>query len=109
MVRLSSEARYISRVIGRKQPLLIRRLNVKDRRPLSFEGRWLWHPTPADETTDAQYDYLPCDVFDRLEGFIPRDNPLVSKVVKAYRARDEAMTALIRATEPTPPATDPEV
>jgi hypothetical protein len=70
---------------------------LSDRRPLRFEGRYLWHPQPADAPDENQYDYLPPDVFARLDGYIPRPNPRVSAFVKAYRTRVEAMAALARA------------
>ena len=72
-----------------------------DRRPLPFEGRFLWHPVPTDDDLGAQYDYLPREWFDALDGFIPRENPRVSRVVKAYPTRDEAMAALERAKDAT--------
>ncbi len=69
---------------------------MKDRRPLCFEGRFLWHPVPPDGgKLDEQYDYLPPDVFRALTGHIPRDNASrVDLVVKAYPSRSEAMAAL---------------
>lgn len=72
---------------------------ILTRRPLPFEGRFLWHPTPDGGGVNEQWDYLPRDVFDRLDGFIPRENPRVSEVVKAYPTRQEAMAAYRRATE----------
>lgn|SRR6185503_4740493 len=68
-----------------------------DMRPLKFEGQFLWHPQPADAPDERQYDYLPQDAFDRLDGFIPRDNPRVNKMVKAYETEMAAMHALDRA------------
>lgn len=68
-----------------------------DRRPLDFAGRSLWHPVPEDGSLDDQFDYLPREVFERLDGFIPRKNPLVSRVVKAYPTRELAFAALARA------------
>ncbi len=70
---------------------------MEDRRPLNFEGRYLWHPQPADAPLEHQYDYLPPDVFSRLDGFMPRPSPRVSSFVKAYPTRAEAMAALVRA------------
>lgn len=67
---------------------------MNDREPLNFEGRYLWHPVPEGEPLDSQYDYLPRAVFDRLAGFIPRENPRVSEVVKAYPSHVAAMDAL---------------
>ena len=74
---------------------------MKDRRPLKFEDRFLWHPTPADDVIESQYDYLPPDVFARLDGHIIRDNPRVDLVVKAYHSRDAAMEAYRRASRTT--------
>lgn len=68
------------------------------RRPLPFEGRFLWHPTPDGASLADQWDYLPPVVFAKLDGFIPRDNPRVSLVVKAYPTAGAAMAALRRAT-----------
>ena len=65
-----------------------------DRRPLKFGNRWLWHPQPADAPDEDQFDYLPPDVFAALTGFLPRENPRVSQMVKAYQTREEAMAAL---------------
>lgn len=70
---------------------------MSGRRPLCFEGRFLWHPTPTDDAMESQHDYLPRDVFALLDGHIPRDNPRVDLVVKAYLSRDAAMRALRRA------------
>jgi len=67
-------------------------VDLTDRRPLEFEGRFLWHPQPEDR--EQQYDYLPREIFDRLAGMIPRDNPRVHTMVKAYTTREAAMTAL---------------
>jgi hypothetical protein len=75
---------------------------MSDREPLKFEGRYLWHPVPDDDTIDAQFDYLPRGVFDRLTGFIPRENPRVSLMVKAYPNRSAAMDALRAALAATP-------
>jgi len=71
---------------------------MSDRRPLLFEGRYLWHPQPDDAPCEHQYDYLPPEVFQRLEGFIPRDNPRVNRMVKAYPTREAAMAALAEVT-----------
>jgi hypothetical protein len=71
---------------------------MRDRRPLSFEDRWLWHPQPEDAPDEHQFDYLPREVFDRLDGFIPRSSPRVSRAVKAYLTREAATDALRRAT-----------
>lgn len=65
---------------------------MRDRRPLPFEDRFLWHPQPDDAADED--DYLPREMFDRLDGFIPRENPLVSQMVKAYRTEQDAMRAL---------------
>jgi len=67
--------------------------------PLHFDGRFLWHPQPDDAPDEFQYDYLPRDVFDRLDGFIQRENPRMSRMVKAYPTKDEAMAALARAQQ----------
>lgn len=64
---------------------------------MSFEGRFLWHPVPEDGSLGDQFDYLPRAVFERLDGFIPRANPLVSRVVRAYPTRELAFDALARA------------
>lgn len=71
-----------------------------DRKPLEFEGRFLWHAVPDDDNLGSQFDYLPRDVFDRLDMFIHRDNPRVTQIVKAYTTAENAMTALDRAKKP---------
>ena len=68
---------------------------------MKFEGRFLWHPTPRDEQIDDQHDYLSREVFARLDGHIPRDNPRVDLMVKAYRTWAEAMAAHERAASTT--------
>jgi hypothetical protein len=70
---------------------------MADRKPLLFEGRFLWHPVPRDGDLSDQFDYLPPSVFAALDGFIPRENPRVSLVVKAYSTREAAMEAYHRA------------
>lgn len=70
---------------------------MSGRRPLCFEGRFLWHPTPTDDAMESQHDYLPRDVFALLDGHIPRDNPRVDLLVKAYHTREAAIEALCRA------------
>lgn len=72
---------------------------MSDRRPLCFEGRFLWHPVPPDLPLGVQRDYLPPDVFAALTGHIPRDNAeRVDRYVKAYSTREAAMAALEAAT-----------
>ena len=68
------------------------------RRPLEFEGRFLWHPVPPGGHLDDQFDYLPPSVFALLTGHIPRENPRVDAVAKAYPTRELAWDALARAT-----------
>ena len=72
------------------------------RKPLYFEGRWLWHNRDHALTSDDdQLDHLPGDVFRRLTGFIPRDNPRATEMVKAYPTRTAAVEAFGRAVVST--------
>jgi hypothetical protein len=74
-------------------------VNATDRRPMFFEGRYLWHNRDHKLASgDDRRDQLPADVFDRLAGYMPRENPLVTTLVKAYPTQDAAMRAL-RAAE----------
>jgi hypothetical protein len=76
---------------------VIQMVDVKMLKPLEFEGRYLWHPQPAD--AEQQLDYLPREIFDRLTGMIPRDNPRVHTMVKAYTSESAAWRALANAID----------
>lgn len=67
-----------------------------NRKPLKFEGRFLWHPESEKVSSVKGYysDHLPPEVFLKLSGQIPRDNPRVHLMVKAYTSEAAAMQAL---------------
>jgi len=64
-------------------------IDLTDRRPLEFEGHYLWHPGP----NELAWDYLPRDIFDRLTGHINKPAHVTQRV-KVYTSEAEAMTAL---------------
>jgi hypothetical protein len=73
-------------------------VQLHNRRPLPFEGRYLWHPRDEQAGPDEDhYDWLPRAIFDRLDGMIPKDNPRVHTMVRAYRSEGEALAAYDRA------------
>jgi hypothetical protein len=75
--------------------------DLTDRRPLAFEGRFLWHPQPEGADRNDQYDYLPPAVFLRLDGYIERGTE-PAKRVRAYPTWGAAVAALERAVEVKP-------
>lgn len=81
-----------------KKTALKRRGKGETMEPLEFEGLYLWHNRDHKLAAPGEYsDHLPQPVFDRLDGFMPRPNPLVTEIVKAYPSREAAMAALARA------------
>lgn len=72
---------------------------LTDRRPLEFDGRWLWHNAGhklndhyADDA-ERPRDHLPEAVFRQLAGFIARDGR-VTTIVRAYPTKAAAVEAL---------------
>lgn len=77
----------------------VTRVVVTDRRPLRFEGRWLWHNAGhrlVDQDADgdlAHPDHLPEAIHHALEGHTNKP-PRVLAVVKGYRSVADANAAL---------------
>lgn len=69
-------------------------ITMSERRPLEFDGRYLWHPTPAEDAYVCdQWDYLPPALFARLAGH-QNAGRLSERRVKAYPSESAAMRAL---------------
>jgi hypothetical protein len=77
-----------------------------DRKPLRFDGKFLWHNAghPFAEAGDYP-DYLPAEVFLRLDGYEPREDPALTEMVRAYPTAAAAEQALARATSQGDPRT----
>ena len=65
-----------------------------NRKPLNFEGRFLWHPQSKDDRPGYYRDHLPLSVFMLLRGMMPRENPKVHNMVRAYHTEEAAQMAL---------------
>lgn len=70
-----------------------------DKKPLEFDGRFLWHNaehrlTSSEHDNDTRPpDHLPAELFNRLSGFIPRDAP-VTDAVRGWPTEPAAFNAL---------------
>lgn len=86
--------------IAQANPL--ERVRATDKRPLDFDGRWLWHNaehrlTTSDYDGDTRpADHLPAEVFNRLSGFIPQSNR-TAEMVRSWKTQHDARAALSRA------------
>ncbi len=70
-----------------------------DKKPLEFDGRFLWHNaehrlTSSEHDNDTRPpDHLPAELFNRLSGFIPRDAH-VTDAVRGWPTEPAAFNAL---------------
>jgi uncharacterized protein (TIGR02996 family) len=71
----------------------LRNVSLIDRRPLDFDGRFLWHNSWHPLTFGHEdEDHLPPWIFDKLEGYTSKPK-IVTDMVRGYSSRSEAVKA----------------